>query len=342
MLQNDNCYETKQTTISIVVTTKNTLNIAKRRWKILSKALCHRVNTESIDSITSSSSTDSSDEHTTNEIVDDRLSSVRRFTSFDLFHQMHCDENESDADNINQSNSSNNWFIYKLKNCIENYSAKIHYVNQLFTPNDLMGFNNTGNICIWPSEEALAYYILTDLERFRGKRIIELGGGMTCLAGLFIAKYSHANYVHLTDGNQISMANVQKMIENQHNFTNCLQLHCSALQWKHVNETNTEKFDFVLSADCLFFDNTRTDLVNAIWYCLTDDGIGLVMAPKRGMTLNQFIGKANERGFSCNVIECYDNMIWEKHLQLKQTDFYDEDLHYPILICLTKLKRTNS
>lgn len=338
MLQNDNCENKTSVSIAddssksfhtnritIVETTKNTLNIAKRRWKILAKALCHRVNTQSIDSTTSTESDENED-----AIVDDRLSSVRRFTSFDLFRQMRCDENESD----------DNWFILKLTNKIDCYSVKIHYVNQLFTPDDLMGFNNTGNICIWPSEEALAYCVLADLELFRGKRIIELGGGMTCLAGFFIAKYAFADSVHLTDGNEISMANVQKMIENEE-FWSCKRLHCSALQWKHVNGTTTEKFDFVLSADCLFFDNARTDLVNAIWNCLAEDGCGMVMAPRRGNTLNQFIGKAVEKGFLCNVIECYDMMIWEKHLQLMQTDFYDEDLHYPILIRLTK-KMLNS
>lgn len=310
---------------AFVATTKSTISIAKRRWKILARALCHRNVRNDSESIYVAPGNCAETEMSVNAV--DRLSSIRRFTSFDLF-QRHRSAHSENAEN---------WFIYWRTNGSSDYSAQIHCVNRTFTPDDLIGFNNTGNICVWPSEEVLAHYALAHLHLFRGKRILELGGGMTCLAGLFVAKYAEAELVQLTDGNRISVANVQKtMAHGDASALDDNRLRCSVLQWEHVTDANAEKFDVILTADCLFFDSGRQALVMAIWHCLQDNGCAFVMAPKRGSTLNQFVGQAMAQGFCCDVIERYDDVVWAKHLWLKQTDHYDEDIHYPILIRLKK------
>lgn len=60
--------------------------------------------------------------------------------------------------------------------------------------------DNTGLVCPWPSEEVLAFYCLSHVDKFRSKRVIELGSGYG-LAGLVIAVATEALEVVISDGN---------------------------------------------------------------------------------------------------------------------------------------------
>lgn len=209
-----------------------------------------------------------------------------------------------------------------------------------------MGFNNTGNICVWPSEEALAFYALARLDAFTNKMVLELGGGMTCLAGLLVAKYGRPYGVHLTDGNAQSVANVRKTCR-LNDVRDCY-VKCSVLQWEQHADAEAlrrgEQFDYILCADCLFFDEARAALVDTMWTCLAQSGVALVMAPRRGRTMDAFVTAAKAKGFRCQVQQRYNEAIWQRHLELKAaaatatapSDAYDEDIHYPVLIELTK------
>lgn len=290
---------------------KSVTTIAKRRWKILAKALCHQVHSSE------------------KSLSEDYLASVRRFTCFNLFQITPL---------ILKANE--NWMIYRAVINELEYSLIVHEVNQKFTPEDLIGFNNTGNICIWPSEECLAYYILCNLKLFSNRRILELGGGMSCLAGLLIAKYAHAKYVHLSDGNKLSIQNAKEILSrNASNIT--ASTVCSVLKWENIDVVNdNDQYDCVISADCLFFDGARKALINALWNCMKLNGFALIMAPCRGDTLNDFIQCAEQKGFKCIVKRCYNNVIWQKHLDLSDTKIYNENIHYPVLIEVTKLLST--
>lgn len=104
---------------------------------------------------------------------------------------------------------------YKYSACVQSdyFSATVCRSPITVTPEELMGFNNTGNVRIWPSEEVLAYYVLSNLDIFRDKTVLELGGGMSCLAGLMAALYGYCCDVHLTDGNPNSVYNVERILE---------------------------------------------------------------------------------------------------------------------------------
>lgn len=333
---------------------KSVTSIAKHRWKILSKALCHHHHHHhSIDEFDgmenrqqTRSMVHSAINQTNRSIPDDYLASVRRFTCFNLFQRTptlilrfaHDDDDNTGDDGV-EIRSSENWFIYRTTVDEREYSLVIHEICQKFTPEELIGFNNTGNICIWPSEEVLAYYVLHHLSAFHQRRVLELGGGMSCLAGLFIAKYSQADFIHLTDGNDLSVQNANEMLSKNLTRQSMANVLCSVLKWENIGHQlipEDAQYDCILSADCLFFDTVRPALVNALWQFMKPTGFALIMAPNRSNTLVDFMLQVKERGFNCCMRKCYNRIIWQKHLDLLETNVYDEDIHYPILIEITK------
>lgn len=223
------------------------------------------------------------------------------------------------------------WYKYSMTVDNIKYFINIGHRNRTFSAEDLMGFNNTGNICIWPSEETLSYYIGSNLNIFKDKTVLELGGGMSCLAGFMCAKYGLSKFVVLTDGNKVSVENVQ--ISYYCNEFTC-PVACEVLKWE--KSESKCKYDIILCADCLFFDEARADLIETLWDMLSCNGLALIMAPKRGCTLENFVSQSTQKGFCCKEVVNYNNVVWEKHLSLLEHSEYDDNIHYPILIELTK------
>lgn len=236
----------------------------------------------------------------------------------------------TDQQTVDQANKRT-WYKYSMIVDDVEYFVNIGHRNRTFSAEDLMGFNNTGNICIWPSEETLTYYVGANLNTFKDKTVLELGGGMSCLAGLICAKYGLSKFVMLTDGNKISVENVQ--VSCFCNEFKC-PIACEILKWGNLNVDCV--FDIILCADCLFFDDARADLIETLWNSLALDGLALIMAPRRGCTLNTFIVQCNEKGFVCKEIVNYNDTVWQKHSSLLKNAEYDDNIHYPILIELTK------
>ena len=62
------------------------------------------------------------------------------------------------------------------------------------------------------SEECLAVYCLSHSASYSGLRVLELGGGMTGLAGLLLAATGQPDRVTLTDGNLASAESLQAVV----------------------------------------------------------------------------------------------------------------------------------
>ncbi|CAG9533283.1 unnamed protein product [Cercopithifilaria johnstoni] len=179
---------------------------------------------------------------------------------------------------------SNTGRWYHLKSPVGDVEFDVHiYSAVIVTPNILVGFNNSGNIKIWPSEECLAYYLLKHERLVRNKTILELGSGMVGLSGLTSVALGAAEVV-LTDGNEKSVENIRQIIE-----VNKLSSHvtCSVLPW-NITIPN-KQFDVILCADCLFFTEEHRTLLNCIYRHLKPGGIACVMAPDRSGTLRAFL-----------------------------------------------------
>ncbi|KAH0946618.1 hypothetical protein HN011_000500 [Eciton burchellii] len=309
---------------------------AQRRWRILARALT------------------GSPELTGSE--SDEEVSVRRFTSFGLLSCASLENAPVDGES--------SWCEYSVQlEDDRSYNVQIRRISKCFTASELIGFNNTGNVCVWPSEECLAYYLLRNRGLCRNRSVLELGGGMSCLAGVLVAKYCNPSAVTLTDGNVTSVDNVRCIVD-RNDMTHLVE--CGVVQWaraaralrqaaangNHVKTWTAEGdedallpsglYDVILSADCLFFDDARLDLVETIYGWLADDGVALVMAPRRGTTFQIFAEASIKRGFIARQTERYDDTVWSRHLELLENNpEYCPNLHYPVLLELTKQKKTS-
>ena len=76
--------------------------------------------------------------------------------------------------------------------------------------NKIHGVDNTGNICVWPTESVMLCALSGNdalAEIIRGKSVIELGGGLTALAGLGLASLGIPRNVIVTDGHPDCVVN---------------------------------------------------------------------------------------------------------------------------------------
>ncbi|XP_019715704.1 calmodulin-lysine N-methyltransferase [Hippocampus comes] len=261
-----------------------------------------------------------------------KQASVRRFATFELFGRTRPASHDS---------SEEQWVEYRSV-FSPDYSAFLRdNPGPLRVSEVLNSFDNTGNVCVWPSEEVMAHYCLRNRHMFKGA-VCELGGGMTCLAGLMVAVCADAKEVLLSDGNEQCVDNVREIVERNERAGKFGSTHVSTrvLRWDrepHVAAFQAH-FDVVICADCLFLDQYRSSLVGAIRRLLRPNGVALALAPQRGDTMASFCRLAGQAGLLVDQRRQYDAQVWDVHLKMLQEgkEAYDENLHYPLLVTLSK------
>lgn len=184
---NNSSCDIKSTTHKAIKVVKKENSNAKNRWKLLARAILSNNKREM-------------------KIKEKLLpmSDVSQvFSGFDLVS----------VEQLRRENdSTENDETFTIKVGSDNkFECNVH-IEKLWTMKDLIGFNNTGNVAFWTSEAALTYFVLENLQIFNDSWVLELGGGMFCLSGLLLAKYSSAFAVHLSDGNESSLNNVRNSI----------------------------------------------------------------------------------------------------------------------------------
>uniref|UniRef100_A0A3Q4H5A3 Calmodulin-lysine N-methyltransferase n=1 Tax=Neolamprologus brichardi TaxID=32507 RepID=A0A3Q4H5A3_NEOBR len=161
----------------------------------------------------------------------------------------------------------------------------------------LNSFDNTGNVCKYMLY--LTRHCLCNV--FEGA-VCELGGGMTCLGGLMVILVVFC-HLPLRYSTLVSLLCVCYRVVRW----DC-EMDISALEGH---------FDFIMCADCLFLDQYRASLVDAIRRLLQPSGMALVFAPQRGETLRLFCQLAQQAGFCISQHQQYDAQVWDVHLKVR-------------------------
>jgi calmodulin-lysine N-methyltransferase len=216
------------------------------------------------------------------------------------------------------------------------------------------GVDNTGNVCIWPSEEALAYVAARLAQRgaVPCARVAELGAGMAGLAGLYLAATcgSAVQSVWLSDGNPLAAACLAQQVRLNSALWAASSTHAwaSPLKWSESLSARElpvgvapGSVDLLLVSDCLFFTEYHAALLHTIDLLLEPLGVALLLCPRRGNTLRRFVELARATG-GWTVLEEdeYDAEVAARHARFLAKDpDYAPDLHFPVLVTLRRARR---
>eukprot|EP01147_Barroeca_monosierra_P004786 gene4786-6855_t len=223
------------------------------------------------------------------------------------------------------------WWHRHLVSSVPSFSADVFHMSSIVTFEDMLGFNNTGNVCVWPSEEVLAHWLLTNGDFHQSHRVCEIGGGMASLAGLAVALHYKVQEVVLTDGNTTSVSCINATILKNQPCFQAASVTARRLDWSHPlhYEDLHQRFDTIICADCCFFDDYHNDLLKVLRTITAPKGEVIVICPERSATRKLFMERAKDF-FEISEMDALTFHLETLHMkQLEYNPAYDADIHFP-------------
>ena len=243
-----------------------------------------------------------------------------------------------------------------------NVYTREHVRDRKITAADLQshlhhGVDNTGNTRVWDAESVLLHTLLhgtRDWEAFfSGKRVLELGGGMTALCGLGLMALGWPSSIVLTDGHPACARNIDVCIHMHAQKYPGGTCHARAAHCKwdrhsdsslaHVLEdVNTAEYDVAIVCDCLFFTDFHRDLLFVLSRTVKKGGHLLLMQPPRAGSMQRFFNCVRESGLFSEpeVTDTYNDEVTRRLTLLRTSESaasFKEDIHMPLLVTLTVL-----
>ena len=97
-----------------------------------------------------------------------------------------------------------------------------------------------------------------------------------------------------------------------------------------------EKFDYILIADCLYYVIYHDALIHTITELMHPKSTCIIIAPKRGVTMDQFMEKiALCKAFKCSVTEHITEEVDAQIAAMATNKLYRSIEHKPYMITLT-------
>lgn len=232
---------------------------------------------------------------------------------------------------------------------------------------DAGGIDNTGNVRVWPAEEWLVILLSTRTGILRDADILELGAGSCGLASFYMAQQCfNVKSITCTDGNINAAANLRKVMafyclrarQKENHGQHILQhplIRTDILPWKntcmkggytpslsHVEvkdlclvhgEGSSMRFDLIVCADCLFFEEFHGHLCNTMYHCMEDPTFSettdfpqvWLLAPSRGGSRERFLEVLGDFSPQCdcrlpkNTSHCFEIVCEDLADVLKRT-----------------------
>jgi predicted nicotinamide N-methyase len=88
-------------------------------------------------------------------------------------------------------------------------------------------------------------------------------------------------------------------------LTNDIDVSSKILNWSSYSTEEIGKWDVIIGADCLFFEDFHDDLLRLLEDILSSTGIALLFQPRRAGSMDRFIQKALQKNLFLEIKEDY-------------------------------------